>query len=105
MLRKIYDSQKNNAVLALVLRKRNHFLYAQVYNADPAELIFREIEFRVLFLRYRAKNQNAELTELLLNYSLNRGHGTQDLRLKISTTRWNWEVVKIFYFILWILFS
>ena len=46
----------------------------QVHNAEPAELaelaesFFREIKFRVLSLRYRAKDQNAELAELDLNF-------------------------------------
>ena len=46
----------------------------QVHNAEPAELaelaefFFREIRLRVLSLRYRAKNQNAELAELDLNF-------------------------------------
>ena len=46
----------------------------QVHNAEPAEhaelaeFFFREIKFRVLSLRYRAKSQNAELAELDLNF-------------------------------------
>ena len=51
-----------------------HPSIGQVHNAEPAEpaelaeYFFREIEFRVLSLRYRAKNQNAELAELVLNF-------------------------------------
>ena len=43
----------------------------QVHNAELAEIaefFFREIKFRVLSLRYRAKNQNAKLAELVLNF-------------------------------------
>ena len=42
-------------------------MFGQVHNAElaePAEFFFREIKLRALSLRYRAKNQNAELAEL-----------------------------------------